>query len=140
MNLQRRLGRGLEALLGQPMGNMQNDDASLQSPDAAVAQLESAAGPAPGLTQLSVYDVDSNPYQPRQNLDEAEIDALAASIHNHGLLQPIVVRQVGERYQLIAGERRLRSHQSWLDPCAGACARSRRSPNGRTGHHRKLAA
>ena len=106
MNLQRRLGRGLEALLGQPLGTVQTDDAAPQSFDAPVALQES---PVPGPLQLSVYDIDSNPYQPRQNLDESEIDALAASIHNHGLLQPLVVRQVGSRYQLIAGERRLRA-------------------------------
>ena len=58
---------------------------------------------------MSVYEIDANPYQPRQQFDEEEIESLAASIQQHGLLQPVVVRQEGERYQLISGERRLRA-------------------------------
>jgi ParB family chromosome partitioning protein len=69
--------------------------------------------PAPsvdgGLTTVNVYDIERNPYQPRRDFDEAEIASLADSIQEHGLLQPIVVRRKGERYQLVAGERRLRA-------------------------------
>jgi ParB family chromosome partitioning protein len=54
-------------------------------------------------------DIESNPFQPRRDFDEAEIDALAESLLQHGLLQPVLVRRIDERYQLVAGERRLRA-------------------------------
>jgi ParB family chromosome partitioning protein len=56
-----------------------------------------------------VYEIDGNPFQPRRDFDDAEIDALADNLKQFGLLQPIVVRQAAGRYQLIAGERRLRA-------------------------------
>jgi ParB family chromosome partitioning protein len=62
-----------------------------------------------GLLQLEVGEVEANPFQPRRDFDDAEIQSLAASIKSHGLIQPIAVREVGGRYQLIAGERRLRA-------------------------------
>ena len=58
---------------------------------------------------INVYEIERNPYQPRQDFDESTIQSLAQSIKEHGMLQPIVVRRVGDRYQLIAGERRLRA-------------------------------
>src|SRR5687768_1919173 len=98
---ERRLGRGLEALLGRPM------ETPAPGPG---PQLHVVREPAPdGLAYLGVYDIDANPFQPRQDFEKSEIDALAESIQQHGLLQPIVVRRTGERYQLIAGERRLRA-------------------------------
>src|SRR5476649_1816910 len=53
--------------------------------------------------------VDPNPHQPRENFDAKALEALAASIRVHGILQPLVVTKVGARYELIAGERRLRA-------------------------------
>src|SRR5438094_4005 len=86
---EKRLGRGLEALLGRPFG--------------AAPELEpdnwhqpAAGGTAVlggGLVMLSVYEIDSNPYQPRREFNQAEIDELADSIADHGLIQPIVVRR-----------------------------------------------
>jgi ParB family transcriptional regulator, chromosome partitioning protein len=81
-----RLGRGLDALLS-------GDDGA-----AAATQ-----------TQVPVEIIEQNPYQPRKTFDGDELAALSASIRTHGVLQPLVVRQVGERYQLVAGERRLRA-------------------------------
>jgi ParB family transcriptional regulator, chromosome partitioning protein len=98
---ERRLGRGLEALLGRPL------DAPGQQISRAQADSDEAA--AAGLVNISVYEIDRNPFQPRRDFDEAEIDQLADSIQEHGLIQPIVVRRVDERYQLVAGERRLRA-------------------------------
>jgi ParB family transcriptional regulator, chromosome partitioning protein len=83
-----RLGRGLSSLLG--------DDAM----DASGAR-----------ATLPVEQIHANPYQPRKLFDEDEIGHLSESIKNHGVLQPLVVRVVGEQYQLIAGERRLRAAQ-----------------------------
>lgn len=58
---------------------------------------------------LPVDKIDPNPYQPRQHFSEAEMAELAESIKGVGVLQPVVVRATGERYQLIMGERRLRA-------------------------------
>jgi len=61
------------------------------------------------LAYIAVDLIDPNPFQPRRNFDPAEIAALADSLRQHGMLQPILVRAVNDRYQLIAGERRLRA-------------------------------
>ena len=88
----RRMGRGLEALLGP----ITRDDAQ-------------ASG---GLRELAVSAIGPNPYQPRREFDEAQLNELADSIAVSGLLQPIVVRSRPEgRYELIAGERRYRAIQ-----------------------------
>lgn len=97
MSKEKRLGRGLEALLGAPL--------SAPQPIAQATGAETSAGPM----RVSVYDIEANPYQPRRDFDEAEIDSLADSLQEHGLLQPVLVRRVDERYQLVAGERRLRA-------------------------------
>ncbi|ONG37740.1 hypothetical protein BKE30_13770 [Alkanindiges hydrocarboniclasticus] len=61
--------------------------------------------------KLNLELIDPNPYQPRSTFAPDEIQTLAASIKESGLLQPVSVRQVNDRYQLIAGERRYRAHQ-----------------------------
>ena len=83
----KRLGRGLDALLGG---------------DTAVAE-------APA--EVALAEIQQNPFQPRKHFDQEEIAALSASVKSHGILQPLVVRHVGDHYQLIAGERRLRAAQ-----------------------------
>ena len=88
----RRLGRGLEALLGHDEGGF--EPSSLEESE---------------LIHAAVDQIDPNPYQPRRHFPAAEIASLADSIRQHGMLQPILVRLVGDRYQLIAGERRLRA-------------------------------
>jgi ParB family chromosome partitioning protein len=60
-------------------------------------------------SQINLADIDPNPFQPRREFDEVELANLADSIREHGMLQPVAVRRVGDRYQLIAGERRLRA-------------------------------
>jgi ParB family chromosome partitioning protein len=62
-------------------------------------------------TKLSVDNIDPNPYQPRRVFPQQELEELAASIAEVGLLQPISVRQVRDRYQIIAGERRWRAYK-----------------------------
>ena len=88
----RRLGRGLDSLLGTEEGGF--EASSLEKAD---------------LIHIAVERIDPNPFQPRRQFDPADIAALAGSIKQHGVLQPIIVRAVGDRYQLIAGERRLRA-------------------------------
>jgi ParB family chromosome partitioning protein len=88
----RRLGRGLAALLGTEEGGFEP------------SSLERAE-----LMTLSVDQIDANPYQPRREFDRDEIASLAESLRQHGMLQPVIVRPVDDRYQLVAGERRLRA-------------------------------
>lgn len=64
---------------------------------------------SPGLLEAPVNAISPNPKQPRTHWDEVEIKALAASIREVGILQPIVVRRSGAGYELVAGERRLRA-------------------------------
>ena len=89
MSETKRLGRGLEALLG-PVSREQAE----------------ASG---GLRELPLATVKPNPYQPRTRMDEAPLDELVASMQVSGLLQPIVVRPKANGYELIAGERRWRA-------------------------------
>lgn len=134
MTKERRLGRGLAALLGTtPDGELQDAGAQMAPhdeqappPDQSfsglqIARVEDdreaehraddapAAAPASADLMLNVYDIDDNPFQPRREFSEAEIASLAESLKEHQLLQPVLVRRSGERYQLISGERRLRA-------------------------------
>jgi ParB family chromosome partitioning protein len=82
------LGKGLSALLPDP----------------------EPGEPSEGvLAQLSPEQLDPNPFQPRTRMDAKALEELAASIQESGLIQPILVRRHGERYQIIAGERRFRA-------------------------------
>jgi len=60
-------------------------------------------------TEVALDRIQQNPFQPRKNFDSDDLASLSASVKTHGILQPLVVRQVGEQFQLIAGERRLRA-------------------------------
>ncbi|MBK7594966.1 MAG: ParB/RepB/Spo0J family partition protein [Gemmatimonadetes bacterium] len=91
MSDSKRLGRGLESLLG-PISREQAE----------------ATG---ALREIAVGAISANPYQPRRTFDEDALAELTSSIEASGLLQPIVVRPVGNRYELIAGERRWRAVQ-----------------------------
>ena len=61
------------------------------------------------ITQLKIADISANPFQPRREFKDSEINELADSINNFGLIQPITVRKKDNKYELIAGERRLRA-------------------------------
>jgi ParB family chromosome partitioning protein len=61
------------------------------------------------LVQIAVDQIDPNPFQPRRYFNPEEITSLADSLRQHGMLQPVLVRATEQRYQLIAGERRLRA-------------------------------
>lgn len=92
----RRLGKGLAALLGTPVDEDGNP-------------LEGEASSGVESLELSVDEIENNPFQPRREFNPEEIASLAQSIKNHQQLQPILVRIVDGRYQLISGERRLRA-------------------------------
>lgn len=108
---QSRLGRGLGALIAS--GTKKPEPASAAAkPGAAAAPAVTAAPPKPeGFAEIPVAQIEPNPHQPRKAIEPAALAELAESIRAEGLLQPIVVRKVGEKYQLIAGERRWRAHQ-----------------------------
>lgn len=63
----------------------------------------------PGPTEIPLARIEPNPRQPRQRFDDAELEALATSIREHGVIQPVVVNETLNGYQLIAGERRVRA-------------------------------
>lgn len=86
--MSKRLGKGLDALIDTL--HINDDDKVVQIP----------------LSQLR-----ANPYQPRKNFDDDNIQELAASIKEHGVIQPIIVRNVVKGFEIIAGERRYRASQ-----------------------------
>lgn len=61
------------------------------------------------VNQISISKIGANPYQPRKIFDQAALEELAESIKEHGILQPIVVRKLGEKFELVVGERRFRA-------------------------------
>jgi ParB family chromosome partitioning protein len=65
----------------------------------------------PKIVELDLAEIVPNPDQPRKTFDEEALQELASSIEKHGLIQPITVKRHGERYLLVAGERRYRAHQ-----------------------------
>jgi ParB family chromosome partitioning protein len=93
------LGKGLGALLSNPTTDITSgEDVALPS---------AAAG---STTQISIDKIETNPFQPRTDFDEAALNELAESIRQQGIIQPITVRKMGyDRYQIISGERRFRA-------------------------------
>lgn len=94
----RTLGRGLQALLGME----ENQDSTLP------LDADGDASPA-GMVHVPLDQIDVNPYQPRRDFEERELRELAESVRLHGVIQPVVVRGVEGRFQLVAGERRFRA-------------------------------
>jgi ParB family chromosome partitioning protein len=86
--MSKRLGRGLDALI--PSLSVNEDDKVIEIP---------------------LKELRPNPYQPRKTFNEDSINELAASIKEHGVIQPIIVRSVLKGYEIIAGERRFRASQ-----------------------------
>jgi len=90
MREKKALGKGLKALI----------------PD-----IEGAIEPSEEILFCNIEEIAPNPHQPRRDFDPTKIEELALSIKEKGVLQPLLVRKVGEGYELIAGERRLRAAQ-----------------------------
>lgn len=76
--------------------------------DALLDSYEPGKNPA-SLQEVSVYDIDTNPDQPRKSFDEEKLNELAASIRTHGIVQPLILYRQGSRYIIVAGERRFRA-------------------------------
>lgn len=90
------LGKGLAAIF------VENDAPAVERPE-----VKEVVEGTP--QEVAVNDIVANPYQPRKVFDEEKLEELAASIKEYGVVQPLVVRKSGKRYELVAGERRLRA-------------------------------
>ncbi len=100
--IRKRLGRGLNALLGGP----DDEPATISAVDSSTP---SAAG---DLRQVPIKTIEPNPFQPRTEFDDAALKELSESIQQHGVLQPLLVRALPNGgWQLIAGERRMLAAQ-----------------------------
>lgn len=99
MSKKKELGKGIRALLS----NIENSNNPREKTE-LVKELNSS------ILEISVDNIEVNPFQPRAEFDQAELEELAQSIKIHGLIQAITVRSMGgDSYQLISGERRLRA-------------------------------
>lgn len=106
----RGLGRGLDALLSssKPAPTSVNQD----SAELAPVVEQSVDAPKSDLQKLAIEFLHSGKYQPRKDMSEEALEELASSIRSQGIIQPIVVRPIGENsYEIIAGERRWRAAQ-----------------------------
>ena len=99
------LGRGLSAIfkshdvLGTPADNVNQNSATN----------DNATPDNQKIVEINIDLIDPNPFQPRKFFNDDELVELAETIEKHGLIQPIAVRKVGDRYQIISGERRTRA-------------------------------
>ncbi|MFY9530417.1 MAG: ParB/RepB/Spo0J family partition protein [Candidatus Acidiferrales bacterium] len=105
------LGRGLSALIREP-----ENTASPPPPPTPTVAAQVHEGPSQGhreggLVQIDIDLIDPSPYQPRTRFREEALEELARSLRTSGIIQPLVVRPKGPRFQLIAGERRWRAAQ-----------------------------
>ena len=108
----KRLGRGLETLLGR-----------IGSPTTAEIDSMAEQQEEMATNRIDITKIESNPFQPRKIFEDSELEELAQSLHLHGLLQPITVRQVDGRFQIVAGERRFRAalRMGWNEIPAQIC-------------------
>jgi ParB family transcriptional regulator, chromosome partitioning protein len=105
------LGRGLEALIPSSPQDDREPAPQVTSEEPVVAKA-SGEPSGPSFEQLPLDRIDPNPRQPRGSFDEEPLHDLTVSIEAVGVLQPIVVRPNGERYQIVMGERRVRAARS----------------------------
>jgi ParB family chromosome partitioning protein len=101
-----RLGRGLGGLIASAApAVLKTDHATPAAPTSAPPT------GAPGYQEIAVNSIEPSPYQARREIPPDQLSELAESIRSEGLLQPVVVRKAGDKFQLIAGERRWRAFQ-----------------------------
>jgi len=108
----RALGRGLDALLGGQPGSLA--DLNSPVPPTAVEENtdeEAAASTGEQVREIPVDLIRRCAFQPRRSFDETALKELGESIAKQGLIQPILLRAVGDGYELVAGERRWRATQ-----------------------------
>ena len=97
------LGRGLAAIMKDHDINFKGEQANtINNPAETTEKFDK-------IVEISIDLIDPNPFQPRKAFDDEELSELADSIKQQGLIQPIALRKVGDRYQIISGERRTRA-------------------------------
>jgi len=113
------LGRGLGALISNPAqrgGQTTSQPSASRTPTEPTPtgvdtnEVQASSSPS-GPAELDITLIDPNPDQPRREFDSETLAQLARSIGQHGVLQPVVVRQAGSRFELVMGERRFRASQ-----------------------------
>jgi ParB family chromosome partitioning protein len=97
------LGKGLGALIGKPAGSALTGNIAPFNPSPSQHQ------PAPGDRKVPVTDIVPSPLQPRKEFAPEQLSELMDSIREHGIIQPLIVRMVNGKLELIAGERRFRA-------------------------------
>jgi ParB family chromosome partitioning protein len=109
----RKLGRGLANLLGSTPAPVAITPAVttevLKSAPATVVDVSPALTDENAVRHIPIQQIGPSPFQPRRVFDEAALQGLAQSMLTAGVMQPIIVRRVGERFELVAGERRWRA-------------------------------
>ncbi len=101
------LGRGLSALLSD---NITEDRLETDLPTENTLGVSTTQSPTSGIQEISIGDIEVNPFQPRTHFDQEALKELSESIKVHGIIQPITVRRLAEnQYQLISGERRFQA-------------------------------
>ena len=110
-NARPKLGRGLNSLIPPHATSSESFKASAADVSGISTVVTSEKNALPGVTVVNVdiNHIDRNPSQPRDAIDESSLRELAKSIGQHGVLQPLLLRPVNGRYQLIAGHRRLQA-------------------------------
>lgn len=106
------LGRGLDALLGEAINKRPINIADNGTTDANIQNIGGSSNISQNMiTMVNIADIVPHPNQPRRQFKEEQLNELAHSIAQHGVIQPIVLRPFQGKYQLVAGERRWRAAQ-----------------------------
>jgi len=119
-----RLGRGLSSLIAGGTTSEPASSSEVAKPSGALSvipdvepdslatpKMKTDANTTEKLVEVALDSLVANPYQPRKVIEPETIRELASSIASEGLLQPVVARKVGDKFELVAGERRWRAHQ-----------------------------
>ena len=99
MKVNRGLGKGLSALFSETEEDYGKSLIFNEQPEEK----------GEGVTEIKISDIFANPHQPRKVFDQTALKELADSISKHGVIMPIIVNQSGDKYMIIAGERRFRA-------------------------------
>ena len=105
----KHLGRGLESLMGSIINTGQELSDNLAAEKQHNFPIDKELRKS--IAEIGLAEIQPNPYQPRQSWNDEQLKDLSDSIRENGIIQPIIVRQKGTKYEIIAGERRFRAAQ-----------------------------
>jgi len=100
------VGNGLYSLI-PPKGSKRKTDLAQKTPRKIIKEPKKESVDKNAVLEIEIGQIKKNPHQPRKQFDKEALSELASSIKRHGIVQPLIVTKTGQRYQLIAGERRL---------------------------------